>query len=392
MKRKQSILILLFLLVLAVSTVSCTSQSREELNMKLEEGEVLLSQEKYDEAVIFFEDLLEKNQDSISIMEKLEYARTMSHSRQHLSLAEQFMQEDRYEEAYESLAEIDEEDEKGLDRKDEIITEIREIYVDRARNLSEARLFRTAIKTLNEYLLFAEEDAAVDELKAVILKESQKPVEPVVVKKIIVINPGHQAVPDSDKEPLGPGSTELKNRVTLGTRGVSSGVYEYELNLEVSLKLRDRLVEEGYEVIMTRTAHDVSISNRERVEMANDAGADLYLSIHANGSENPEKVGVMTIYPSAENPFVAELSGESLRLSQHLHDEMIRATGAESDGVRAMDNMVSLNWSKVPASIVELGYMTNEEEDLLMGTEEYQDKLIQGMINGISRFLEDMNP
>ncbi len=81
-----------------------------------------------------------------------------------------------------------------------------------------------------------------------------------------------------------------------------------------------------------------------------------------------------------------------MKLSAILHDEMIKATGAESAGVQAMDNMVTLNWSKVPATILELGYMSNEEEDLLLNTEGYQDKLVQGMVNGINRYFSEKTP
>ena len=167
---------------------------------------------------------------------------------------------------------------------------------------------------------------------------------------------------------------------------MATGVYEYELNLLVSLKLRDRLLEEGFEVGMTRTSHDVSISNMERAEMANEAGADVFIRIHANGSENSGKRGMLTIHPSGDNPFVGHLSEESLRLSKDLHDGMVEETGAAGAGVHAMDNMVGINWSKIPVSIVELGYMSNEEEDLLLNTEEYQNLLVEGLVRGVKRY------
>ena len=170
---------------------------------------------------------------------------------------------------------------------------------------------------------------------------------------------------------------------------MATGVYEYELNLLFSLKLRDRLLEEGFDVLMTRTAHDVSISNKERAEMANEAGSDVFIRIHANGSENKDKQGILTIHPSEDNPFVGHLSEESLRLSKALHDEMIKESAGESAGIHAMDNMVGINWSKVPVSIVELGYMSNEEEDRLLQTEAYQAKLVEGLVRGIQKYFEE---
>lgn len=394
MNRKQSIFIMLFLLLLIMGAAGCGSNKREELNQRLQEGEALLKEEQYHEAVIFFEGLFNEHQDSISIMEKLDYSRVMSSSRGHLMDAERFMEEERYGEVYEALEGVSGNDEKGQMRKDEMFSEIRIIYMERAEKQRAERLFEAAMKELDEYLSFVETDFEVEELKSNILAESLIPLEPVIMeeKKIIVINPGHQAVQDKEKEPLGPGSTQMKNRVSSGTRGVATDVYEYEFNLEISLKLRDELMKAGYDVIMTRTTHEVSISNRERAVLANDADADLFISIHANGSENSSKQGIMTIYPSKENPYVSELSDEFMKLSTVLHDEMIKASGAPSAGVKARDNMVTLNWAKVPATIVELGYMSNEEEDLLLNTPEYQDKLVLGMVNGINSYLHEVTP
>ena len=72
-----------------------------------------------------------------------------------------------------------------------------------------------------------------------------------------------------------------------------------------------------------------------------------------------------------------------------LHDEMINATGALSAGIKPLDTMTAVNWSKVPMSLLEMGYMTNREEDLLLADPLYQDKLIQGMVSGITRYLEE---
>ena len=103
----------------------------------------------------------------------------------------------------------------------------------------------------------------------------------------MAIDPGHQAwdVDMSAKEPNAPGSAEMKAKASTGTSGKYTGIPEYELCLDVSLQLRDALREAGYDVIMTREDNETAISNSERAILANDAGADVAIRIHANGTD-----------------------------------------------------------------------------------------------------------
>lgn len=247
---------------------------------------------------------------------------------------------------------------------------------------TEIRKLEKEIETLKE----EQKQVELEKEKWMELEEKGKKV-PAKGKKI-AIDPGHQGpnVDMSDLEPMGPGSQELKAKASSGTQGRYTNVPEYELTLNISRQLQEELKKRGYETVLTREDHDTAISNSERALMAADAGADIYVRIHANGSEDPTANGAMTMVPSAENPFVGALHPQSYALGEHVINAYCQACGMENDGVQLYDNMTGINWSKLPVIILEMGYMTNEQDDVNMQNPEYQKKMVQGIADGIDQY------
>lgn len=203
---------------------------------------------------------------------------------------------------------------------------------------------------------------------------------------LIGLDPGHQDHANRDKEPLFPGSDELKKKVSSGTQGVKTRINEYETNLNLSFKLRKRLEAEGARVIMTRETNDIDISNVERAQMMNAAGVDIWLRVHCNGSDNHDVHG-MSMYVRKTGP----CAEESYAAGELLLEEMSAATGAEDRGVHRSDAYTGNNWSDVPCVLVEMGYMTNAAEDVLLNDPEYQQKLIEGYVNALERWNDEYN-
>ena len=204
--------------------------------------------------------------------------------------------------------------------------------------------------------------------------------------KTVCIDPGHQLKGNYDTEPIGPGSSEMKTKVSSGTAGNYTGITEYQFNLDISLALKTELEERGYTVIMTRTTNEVDISNVERAQIANDAGVDAFVRVHANSNSNTAAHGIETICMTSSNPYNAYLYAQSRLLSDSLLTAMVGRTGAKMRYVSEVDNMTGINWSEVPVSIVEMGYMSNEEEDKLMATADYRRKLVVGIADGIDLY------
>ena len=210
--------------------------------------------------------------------------------------------------------------------------------------------------------------------------------------RIIVVDPGHQLKGSNTQEPNGPGSEIMKAEVTWGATGVHTGQNEYELNLRVALLLRDELIRRGYSVVMIRETNNVSISNMERAEIANKYSAAAYIRIHANSWTDDSMHGAMTISQSASNPYpdCALHYERSSLLSQIVLDEFCEQTGIHKLSVREMDDMTGTNWSRVPTTIVEMGFLSNKSDDALMLSSYFRQEAAIGIANGLDCYFREL--
>ena len=186
----------------------------------------------------------------------------------------------------------------------------------------------------------------------------------------IAIDAGHQKKQMSEKEAIGPGSDKTKPMV------------------EVSLKLKSALIARGYDVYMIRETNDVSLSNKKRALMANESGSDILLRIHCNSADSQSANGALTMSPTLSNPYCRSIAADSQELSECVVSTLCRRTGAVNRGVTQTDEMTGINWSKIPVTIVEMGFMSNPEEDQKLSDNHYQSMLAEGIADGVDRYYE----
>lgn len=204
-------------------------------------------------------------------------------------------------------------------------------------------------------------------------------------KYTVAIDAAHQSEEILEKEPLGPGSEEMKYKVTAGATGISTHTSEYKLNLAIALALKEELIKRGYDVYMIRENNDVNISDSERAVLAN-GNADIVIHIHANSDEREHIRGIMAFYPSAANKYSGALSDSCKKLGSSLLTGLEDATGASSWGMIANDNLTALNWTEIPASHVEVGYLSNAEEDELLQSDDYRAEIVEGLADGVDLY------
>ena len=205
---------------------------------------------------------------------------------------------------------------------------------------------------------------------------------------VICIDPGHQTKGDMSQEPVAPGSSEKKFKVSWGTQGVATKIPEYELTLSASKILKKDLEQMGFKVIMTRETNDVNITNSERAIFANDNNADLVIRIHADGSEDSSTTGASLHIPSQDSQYTSKIYPESNECAKLISLQM-KQDGFKVNNIYQRSDLTGFNWSKVPVVLVEMGFMSNPEEDQKMAETSYQEKMMKSVAEGAQAYFEN---
>lgn len=205
----------------------------------------------------------------------------------------------------------------------------------------------------------------------------------------IALDPGQQKSQMTEEEPVGPGASSTTAKMSYGATSATTGKREYEWSMEFTLRLKEELLARGYEVVLTREENDVKISNAERAVFAGESGAELYLSIQADAASNKDAKGIYAQIPSQSNEFVGTLHDDSKRLAKEIQKNLIAETGTKDRGVQENDKVAAINYSKVPVAVLQLGFMSNQEEDTNLWSAEYQDKMIKAICDGIDTYFKE---
>ena len=200
----------------------------------------------------------------------------------------------------------------------------------------------------------------------------------------VCVDPGHQGVECYAKEPMGPGLSGYHNTTNGQAQGTVTRRYESVVVLEVGKKLRNALLAEGASVVMTREDQETPVTNMRRAEIANDAEAHVFIRLHCDSSGNRKARGIF-VYIPLSSTYAKEVADKDTyrTYGEALLKAMQDATGVTKGTVRQNNSYVASNWAKMPAFLIEFGFMSNPDDDVLISTPEFQQKLVEGIVNGV---------
>lgn len=207
------------------------------------------------------------------------------------------------------------------------------------------------------------------------------------VSGVVCIDAGHGGGYDLTLTPVGPGSSQMQYVEPGGTSGVVTGRDEAVVTLEVAQLLREKLQDAGVAVVMVREDNDTVMSSEQRAQVANECGADLFIRLHCDGSDDPSLTGFSTLVPGY-NDWTADIVESSALAAQIMHPIIVETTGARDAGIVERYDLAGFNFCDVPSVLFEMGFMSNPDEDVLLSDPAYQDLLAEGICRATLAYLE----
>ena len=203
----------------------------------------------------------------------------------------------------------------------------------------------------------------------------------------IVIDPGHSSTGTPGNEPVSPNSSITKLKDGLGATGKYSNIEEHKTNMSVALLLKKELESKGYNVILTKESVEQSKSNIERARVGNKNNANLVVRIHADACEDSSVKGA-SIHVPANNNFTSNFYEISKSYGSKIINTYAQEVNMKNRGVIERNDLTGFNWSKVPVVLVEMGFLSNKEDDMFVSNDENHPKIAKAIANGIYKCFE----
>lgn len=225
------------------------------------------------------------------------------------------------------------------------------------------------------------------------------------VSHVVFIDPAKQITEDRTLEAISPdidtSSMNLasptsaaiagtKAKMTSGAIGVYTGNFEYDITLDVANYLNAELMKRGYTVYMSRTSNNADLSNAKRAQMANANNAEVYIKIEAPASNDPTASGILGFIATSMNSHSGSNYQNNYELCYDILKTTCASTSAKRLGIYETDNLTSLNYCDMPATVISIGFLSNENDDIYLGTEDYKKQVALGIAKGVDLYFENI--
>ncbi|MGL5414764.1 MAG: N-acetylmuramoyl-L-alanine amidase [Clostridium sp.] len=201
----------------------------------------------------------------------------------------------------------------------------------------------------------------------------------------ILIDPGHSKNPSKGVEKISPNGNETKLKDTSGAMGETTKVPEYNIVMEIALKLEKELLNKNYNVFLTRREVNEALSNIERAEEGNRLNADLVIKLHCDSATAKEAKGASMLIPKEKGYISKSVEEKSKEYGKVVLEEYIKETSLNNRGLIYRDDLTGFNWSKVPIILLEMGFLSNKNDETYLTQEQSKECIVKGISNGIDK-------